>query len=171
MLLAERVIEDVNDQTSNAHPEVKRRMARYKVVCIAVAIVMGFTVCLPMSQASPGLLGDLLKVLGIAYVVNRFGGDMDRFINKVANQSGVEWEGTTKVVPIFSVGAGAYVGAAQVVGPQERVSTVKAAAQVETRIGDLGARLLIPISTKKASGSSLNRVEGVGVTALLDFKI
>lgn len=147
-------------------------MTSYKLIALTLLVVFGLTVLLP-SVASASLLGDALKIFGIGYVVSRFGGQIDKFINNLSGQRGIRWEGTTKVVPIFSIGRGSYIGAVQVQGPPDRVSRTKAAAQVETRIGGLGARLFIPISDKRPSGggSGLNRVAGVGISAVIDFKI
>jgi hypothetical protein len=76
------------------------------------------------------------------------------------------------VVPIFSVGQGAYIGAAQVVGVPARVRSTQGVAAVNTVIGNLNGSLLVPISTRSPSGgTSLNRVSGVGVSAVIDFRI
>jgi hypothetical protein len=108
-------------------------MTSYKLVALVLVLVIGLTLILP-STASAGLLEDALKIFGIGYVVSRFGGQINKFINNLAGQRGIKWEGTTKVVPIFSVGRGGYIGAAQVMGPPDRVDRVKGAAQVETRL-------------------------------------
>ncbi len=144
-------------------------MSGYKLVALALALVVASTLCLS-SVAYAGVIEDALKIFGIAYVVRTFGGQINDFINSVTAQGGVKWEGITKVVPIISVGTGTYVGAAQVQGPSDRVDETRAVGQVETRISDLRARLLVPVNTTDVT-RDIARIRGVGVSALVDFKI
>ncbi|MHB0913524.1 MAG: hypothetical protein ACYC2Y_08765 [Armatimonadota bacterium] len=144
-------------------------MAIYKVVALALVLVLGVMVVAPSASAQ-GLIGQALKLFGIAYVVRQFGGEINNFINNLAGQRGVRWEGTTKVVPIISVGSGLYVGAAQVQGPPDLVDGVRAVGQVETSINNLRGRLLIPVNTTNPT-RDLTRIKGVGVSALVDFRI
>jgi hypothetical protein len=60
-------------------------------------------------------LDKILKAGGIALVVDRFGGDMDRALNRLTNTK-PDKNFATKVVPILSAGNGAHIGAAQVMG-------------------------------------------------------
>lgn len=76
-----------------------------------------------------------------------------------------------KIVPILSVLSGIRVGAARVNGPESRVRLVQAVAQVEGDFrGVLEIDVYVPISTR-VPGSSLQRVQGVGVTALGDLRL
>ena len=145
-------------------------MTGYKVVAIALVLVLGLTFVLTNAVSAQGLIGQALKLFGIAYVVRHFGPDINKFINNLAGQHGVKWEGTTKVVPIISAGNGVYVGAAQVQGPPDRVSETRAVGQVEATIQSLRAKLLIPVDTSNVT-KSISRIQGVGVSALIDFKI
>jgi len=145
-------------------------MTGYKVVAIALVLVLGLTFVLTNAVSAQGLIGQALKLFGIAYVVRHFGPDINKFINNLAGQHGVKWEGTTKVVPIISAGNGVYVGAAQVQGPPDRVSETRAVGQVETTIQSLRAKLLIPVNTSNVT-KSISRIQGVGVSALIDFSI
>lgn len=146
-------------------------MTGYKVVAIALILVLGLTFgAANLAQAQGGLIGTALKLFGISYVVRHFGGQINTFINNLAGQHGVQYAGTTKVVPIISAGNGLYIGAAQVQGPPDRVSQTRAVGQVETSISGLRAKLLIPVNTTSI-GKSLQRIQGVGVSALIDFKI
>lgn len=145
-------------------------MTSYKLVALVLALVVGLTVCLPTVASAQGLITQALKLFGISYVVRRFGPQINSFINNLAGQRGVKWEGTTKVVPIFSVGQGAFVGAAQVQGPSDRVNDVRAVAQIETRISNLRGRLMIPANTSNPT-KNVSRIQGVGISALIDFKI
>ena len=145
-------------------------MSGYKLVALALALVVASTLCVSSVTSAPGVLEDALKIFGIAYVVRTFGGQINDFINSVTAQGGVKWEGVTKVVPIISVGTGTYVGAAQVQGPSDRVDQTRAVGQVETRISDLRGRLLVPVNTTNVT-RDIVRIRGVGVSALVDFKI
>lgn len=117
-------------------------------------------------------IGDILLIGGIVLVVSTFGDRIDDFINSALRQREVQAAGASKVVPIFSVGRGTYVGAAQVVGVPADVRRVQGVAAIEATLGNLSGNALIPISTRRpGGGSSLNRVEGVGISAIIDFRI
>lgn len=142
-------------------------------VLVAVAAFGGMIV----GQAVPAQaqLGDVLKGGAVALVVDKFSGDIDRFINKVTGNSTNNVRESTRVVPVLSIGRGTFVGAVQVTGPKNLVDKVKAVAQLETqtKIGsDIRVRGLIPISSKNAKDlNSLARVKGVGVSALVDVRL
>ena len=85
--------------------------------------------------------------------------------------SGGNHEYATKVVPIISFGSGGHIGAAQVMGSSEQVARVEAVLQVE---GDFNGRTfrvkaLIPSDSKNPL--KFSRVQGVGVSAVIDVKI
>ena len=90
--------------------------------------------------------GSVLKLGGISYLVNQFGGEINTFINKIFSQNEVSTDYATKVVPILSMGTGGYIGAVQVVGPKAQVDKVKAVGQLEFKFSKI-ARIkgLIPI--------------------------
>jgi len=116
-------------------------------------------------------LGDLIKVFGIGYAVSAFNRPINDFINNLLGQREAGIMGATKVVPILSVGAGTFIGAAQVMGAPDKVPTVQAVAQVEARFeGRFRMRALIPISTKTVRGTPQG-VSGTGVSALIDFRV
>lgn len=122
-----------------------------------------------------GLLKAALKIGGVALVASKFGPDIDKSLNKLTRFEPTE-KATTKVVPILSVGQGGYAGLAQVMGAKSLVDKVQAVAQVE---GDFAGRVLrlrglIPVSTKdigKGSNAKIDRVAGVGVSAIIDIKL
>jgi hypothetical protein len=114
--------------------------------------------------------GDILKVGGVLLAVSQFGPNINHFINNLLSARKAELAGQTKVVPIFSVGQGAYIGAAQVVGAAASVQKVQAVAAVEGVMGKASGLLLVPISTK-VPGSSLAQVKGAGVSAIVDLKL
>ncbi len=116
-------------------------------------------------------LGQIIKAGGIAALVSRFGGDIDKSINRLTNTKPNE-NFATKVVPILSAGDGGYVGAVQVSGKPDLVKKVEAVAQLEGNFmgREVRLRALIPVSTKTPH-KGIKRVEGVGVSAIIDIRI
>jgi len=139
---------------------------RLMAVLVLVTFVIGFAGV----AANASIIGNAVKIFGVGFVVSKFGGQIDKFINTLLNQHGVKWEGTTKVVPIISIGQGAHIGAAQVAGAPDIVKQTKAVGQGEVTIGGLRGKLLVPMSTKNPT-KGLKKVKGVGVTAIIDFRI
>jgi hypothetical protein len=125
----------------------------------------------PLRVAQAISLTDILKLGGIVLAVSVFGGQINSFINGALGQREAATVGATKVVPIFSVGRGLFVGAAQVVGVPDNVRRVQAVAALDLRVGNLTGNALVPISTRTATRTSLSTVGGVGVSAILDFRI
>lgn len=118
-----------------------------------------------------GAIGDLVKIFGIGWVVNRFAGDIDNAINNVLAQREARIAGATKVVPIIRVGTGTAVGAAQVQGPQAQVETCSAVAEIELRISRFRGNGLIPVTTQRGLTDTVRGIEGVGVSANIKFPI
>ena len=76
-----------------------------------------------------------------------------------------------KIVPIVSVLEGVRIGAARVNGPKSKVDLVQGVAQLETHFKKLlEIDIYVPITTEKP-GKKLDRVQGVGVTALGDYRL
>ncbi|MBI3912201.1 MAG: hypothetical protein HY320_14885 [Armatimonadetes bacterium] len=117
-----------------------------------------------------GVLGKGVKVLGIGFAVKHFGPQINKAINTLLGQKGVRYEGVTKVVPIVSIGNGAFVGAAQVQGEGSLVKGVKGVVQLEVPMGRVRGKALIPVNSL-TPGRGYKRVRGTGVTAVIDFRI
>ena len=114
-------------------------------------------------------LGSILKVGGVTVLVDKFGGQINDFINKLLMKNGVGTDYATKVVPVLSIGTGKYIGAVQVVGPSAQVDKVKAVGQLEGSFNDIArAKALIPLESVDIT--HLSRVQGVGVSAIIDLK-
>ena len=62
------------------------------------------------TQAFSLNLGSILKVGGVGILVDRFGGQINDFLNKILAQNNLSTTYTTKVVPIVSVGTNGYIG-------------------------------------------------------------
>ena len=118
-----------------------------------------------------GALGKVIKVGGIGFLVKQFGPEINKAINTVLFQKGIKYDGKTKVVPTFSVGNGAFVGAAQVQGPPAQVDKAKYVGTIEVPLGRVRGKLMVPVESLTKSGKALKPVSGVGVSAVVDFRI
>jgi len=142
-------------------------------------ILIGIVVILLLSLAAvPAVqaidLGSIIKVAGIGFLVDQFGPQLNNFINTLMAQHNATPDFATKVVPILTVGVlgnSGYIGAAQVMGPQNLVDRVQAVVQVESSFNGSMFRVkgLIPIDSKVPV--KFNRVSGVGVSAMIDVRI
>lgn len=122
------------------------------------------------TQAFSLNLGSILKVGGVGILVDRFGGQINDFLNKILAQNNLSTTYTTKVVPIVSIGTNGYIGAAQVTGPASEVERVEAVAQLEASFNNVArVKGLVPIDSKNPVNAS--RIQGVGVSAIIDLKI
>ncbi len=122
-----------------------------------------------------GGLSDVIKdtaiIIGGGAVVKAIGPQLNDFINKITFNKGVGFEGYTKVVPILSIGSGTRIGAAQVGGvTKASVDKTKAVAQLEGEFSGIRAKALIPIDSENPI-KQFKRVQGVGVTAIIDVKL
>lgn len=152
------------------HGRQNRTMAAVLVLC-AFGLGLSWAPGPARALSLGGGIGDLVKIFGVGWVVERFSSQIDRAINSALAQHQAEIEGATKVVPIIRVGkGGTAVGAAQVMGPQVQVDKVQAVAEIDLRIaGTIRARGLIPVSTPDVS--TVKSVGGVGVSANIKFPI
>ncbi|MCS7252498.1 MAG: hypothetical protein RMK18_04120 [Armatimonadota bacterium] len=117
-------------------------------------------------------LGRVIKGAAIVFIVKQFGKQINDGINAVLLNRKWEHRKATKVVPIFSIGSGAYVGAAQVIGDEERVKEVEAVAQIEVNLpGEARAKVLIPVDRVSLNITEIKRVYDVGVSAVIDIKL
>lgn len=144
---------------------IKRRVA-----AAAAALVLASPMPAPAID-----LGDVLKggaiIIGGGAVVKALGPQLDSFINTLTLNKGAEFKGFTKVVPIVSLGSGTHIGAAQVGGTTKSdVERTKAVAQLEGEFKSIRARALIPIDSENPL-KQFRRVQGVGVTAIIDVQL
>jgi hypothetical protein len=145
-------------------------MLRQKVKWIVVGTMVALAL-IGVRCATAGIdLGDIIKGGGIALLVKELGPQINSAINKATLQYGVEVKEATKVVPIISVGKGGHAGAAQVMGAKEDVDRVKAVAQVEGSFSKARFKALIPVESENAV-RNLKRVNGVGVSAVIDIRL
>jgi len=145
---------------------------RKKLWLALLIFLMLAVVAVPVADAIN--LGSIIKVAGIGLLVDQFGPQLNNFINALMAQHNATPEFATKVVPILTVGVlgnSGYIGAAQVMGPQNLVNRVQAVVQVESSFNGNMFRVkgLIPIDSKVPVNFS--RVSGVGVSAMIDVRI
>lgn len=147
----------------------------YKIIALVLMLaVIILPVVSTVTRADSNILGSILKTVGIGVVVDQFAEPINNFINTLTLNNGVEVKEETKVVPIVTVGSNSYAGAVQVSGPKEKVEKVKAVAQLEGDFkgGDFRIRALIPVNTTNPVNiKNIDRIEGVGITALVDINI
>lgn len=146
-----------------------------RVRCIAAAIVIALSGLVYRMPASAIDLGDILKdgaiIIGGGAVVTAIAGPINDFINTITLNRGAKVDGYTKVVPIVSLGNGARIGAAQVGGVSKAaVDKTQAVAQLETDFKGIRVKVLIPVDSVNPL-KQFKRVQGIGVTAMIDVKI
>jgi len=121
------------------------------------------------------MASNLTKIIGgtaIFLIVDNYGKQINNFINDLAKQNKQDIKAATKVVPIISILDGTAVGAVQVTGDKSKVDKVKSVLQVESNKtfgSPLRIRLMVPVDKK--SVKDVSRVEGVGVSAMIDVKL
>lgn len=141
-------------------------------VSVLLATMIGASAYSGVSAFGLGdLLGGAVKIGGINLLLNKYGNSVNSAINSLMMKKGIGTDYATKVVPILSVGGSGYIGAAQVVGPAEQVAKVEAVGQLEFSVNDQLFRIkgLIPMDSKNPT--SFSRVQGVGVSAVIDLRL
>ncbi len=129
------------------------------------------TVTLRSASLGDKLLGKVLKGAAIAVLTNALSDQLNDFINTVTLNKGVPPEAETKVVPILAFGSGTRAGAAQVTGPRKLVNRVKVVVQIETKFSAKNLDIEIFVPSDTLNPINFNRVEGVGVSALIDLRL
>lgn len=144
-------------------------MQKKKVVIGVLLVSMLMITAVPVSQALG--LGDILKVGGMSILIDRFATPLNNFINQLTFKHNAGTEYATKVVPILSVGNHGYIGAAQITGSQELVDKTKAVMQVEGNFNNNQFRVKALIPVDSTNPTNFTRVQGVGLSAIIDIKI
>ena len=116
-------------------------------------------------------LTDILGAVGGGFLVSAIAGPLNDFINTITLNRNIGVTESTKVVPILSVGTGTAIGAAQVSGPESAVRRTKAVGQIEAEYqGRLRVRILVPMDSSNPL-QGIRRVQGVGVSAIIDYRL
>ena len=141
-------------------------------VALMAAAMIGTGVFSGVSASGLGSsLGGIVKVGGIGFLVDKYGESLNSAINSVMMKEGAGTNYATKVVPIVSIGNRGYIGAAQVIGDADQVEKVEAVGQLEISWNNKLFRIkgLIPMDSKNPT--SFSRVQGVGVSAVIDVRV
>ncbi len=140
-------------------------MKRTRIVTSLLAL---FVCALAITQ-----IGQILKIGGIALLIDKFGPDLNKAMNGLTKHKDSN-KVKTKVVTILSVGIGrsSAIGAAQIMGPPDKVDQVVAIAQPEGEFlgREIRLRALIPVSDKNVT-RGIKTVDGVGVSGIVDIKL
>ena len=142
-------------------------------IIVVVLVFLEFLTCPIPARAID--LKDIVKegaiIIGGGALVKSIAEALDDFINTVTLNRGAQMQGYTKVVPIVSMGDGTHVGAAQIGGTlKTSVEETQAVAQLEVSFQGIRIKVLIPIDSVNPL-QQFRRVQGIGVTAIIDVKI
>lgn len=134
-------------------------------------LLLALAGALALTTVAAPQLKELIKVVGVGAAVKQFGPQINSAINSATKHKDTN-ASATKVVPILSIGVGrGAIGAAQVMGPKAKLDKVQAVAQVEgTLLGEIRFRGLVPVSSKDVI-KDIRRVDGVGVSGIVDLKL
>ena len=141
---------------------------KVKRLLLVAAILVSLTAVVSYGS----LIGDVAKVGGVGLIVDKFGKQINTFVNTLTANKNVGTNEATAVVPIISFGGGGYIGAAQVMGTKANVAKCKAVVQIEGNAvfgKNIRAKALVPVGSKTTS--SIKRIYGVGVSAIIDIRI
>jgi len=132
---------------------------------IDVALEGGFKVTHPK-----GLGGkEVIAAAAVAVAVKNAGNQLNDLINKVSlRKDAAEF---TKVIPMATLGENAYIGGAQVSGAAADVDKVQGVWQYEDLFSNGMFRVKILIPTDDLNPLKLRRVDGVGLTAVIDMRV
>ena len=141
---------------------------RVKSLFLVAAILVSVTAIVGYGST----VGDIVKVGGVGLLVDKLGPEINKFVNTLTANKNVGTTEATAVVPIISLGGGGYIGAAQVMGTKANVAKCKAVVQIEGNAvfgKNIRAKALVPVGSKTTS--SIKRIYGVGVSAIIDIRI
>jgi hypothetical protein len=144
------------------------------IICVMLIVATSTVATLRAANLGKilnGKFGEVIKGAGIVLITDLLAKQLNDFINTVTLNKGVPEQAATKVVPVVALGSGARAGAVQVTGPKELVDKVKAVVQIETKftLKNLDVEVFVP--SDSINPLKFNRVEGVGVSALIDLRL
>ncbi len=149
------------------------------LIVLTVAALLAGSVAPALAIKLPDLklgrkdtLGKVLTGAGIVLLIKQFGGALNDFINTLLMNKGAATRDATKVVPILTLGQGIEAGACQVSGPAEAVKRVQVVLAIAATF-DKGKRFNVQALVPSASlnPATLDRVYGVGITAIIDYRL
>ena len=146
-----------------------------KFIIISIVTVMIFTnITFVSAFKIKNLLKDVLKVEVARQSVKALAKPLNKFINTLLMNNGVQAATMTKVVPILKAGVNTKteVGMCQVAGSAERLNLVKAVWEIDGRFGGnnrFTIKAFVPSSSMNPF--KLNRINGVGVSAIITGRL
>lgn len=149
-------------------------MKKHFLIATAVIVLMfafiGLVTTVQTARSSVKI-GDVIKGGAILLATDALASPINKAINTITLNKGVSTLAATKVVPVISLGSGARVGFVQVSGPKDLVNKTKAVIQLETKltIKNLDVEIFVPSSS--ANPLKFKRVEGIGISALVDYRL
>ena len=152
-----------------------KKLAVFLVILVTFFVTIQSVSAFKLPKINLGGKDLLQKVLvggGIVLLIRQFGDELNKFINTILMQKGAAIKQATKVVPIMTFGTGTAVGACQVSGPAEAVSRVKvvlAISQTFAKGHKFKIEVMVPSSS--LNPTKLDRVDGVGISAIIDYKL
>lgn len=146
-------------------------MKKSHAALLAAALAVCFSAVSVRSTKLGDKLGSVFKGAGIALITVALAEQLNDAINAITLNKGIPAEAETKVVPIIALGSGARVGAAQVTGPKKLVNNTVVVVQIETKATKKNLDIEIFVPSDSENPLDFNRVEGVGVSALIDLRL
>ena len=138
-----------------------------KKVFLAIAILAVSTAAFALD------FGDILKEAGTSILagkaVDAMSDPINDFINTLTFNKGVGSSESTKVVPLLSFGDGRRLGFAQVSGPSDVVDETEVVWALQFT-GRWNGQVFIPSDTANPL-RGIRRVQGVGVSAVVNYKL
>lgn len=111
--------------------------------------------------------GEILRAAAVAVGMKAAAEPINKFINTITFNKNM----SNEVVPMASFGEKAYIGGTQVTGPIRLLNQVKAVWQYEDLFSDGRFRVKVLVPTNAINPLKMKRVEGVGITAVIDTSI
>ena len=138
---------------------------------LAVAVIFAGVGTASAGINLPGILRDGALIIGGGAAVSLLSDQINDFINTITLNRGAKFDGYTKVVPILSLGSNTRIGAAQIgANTEEAMERTQAVAQLELEFAGVRISVLVPIDSLNPV-QQFRRVQGVGVTAIIDVKL
>jgi hypothetical protein len=141
------------------------------IILMTLMFTVGTIRAAKLGDLLNGKVGEVIKGAGIVLLTDALAGQINDLINTVTLNKGVPEQADTKVVPVISMGSGLRAGAVQVTGPKELVDQVKAVVQIETKLSLKNLDVEIFVPSDSINPLKFNRVEGVGVSAMIDLRL
>ncbi|MEN6356012.1 MAG: hypothetical protein ABFD83_02880 [Armatimonadota bacterium] len=111
--------------------------------------------------------GDVIKGAAVLVAVKNAGSAINKALNTITFNKG----SVTKVVPMGSVGEKAYLGAAQICASSAVIGSVNALWQYEDLFSGGQFRVKILVPTTSSNPLKMKRVDGAGITAVVDMAL